>query len=145
MLVIILPVFVFTSPCILKSVVFKNFQRLLVFLLKNCALLTSGVTNVVGSENTVAKRPGLARTNASVNANGYVELYLNAFSTGAPSPNFHTPSVPVPFARVIALVLDIAAVAVELVAPANVLLSLPVIIMSTLALTPPPPVIVAVA
>ena len=94
MLVIILPVVTSTSPCILKSVLSKNFQRFLVALLNNCALLITGLSSATGSENTVAKRPGLASNNASAIAKGYVELYLNAFSTGAPSPSFQTPSVP---------------------------------------------------
>ena len=70
MLVIILPVATSTSPCILKSVVFKNFQRFLVDLLNNCALLIAGLSNAVGSENIVAKRPGFASNNASAIANG---------------------------------------------------------------------------
>ena len=95
MLVTILPVVASTSPCILKSIVSKNCQRFLVALLNNCALLIVGLSSWVGSENIVAKRPGLASSNASVIANGYVELYLNAFSTGEPSPSFHTPSIPI--------------------------------------------------
>ena len=94
MLVIILPDATSTSPCILKSVLSKNFQRFLVVLLNSCALFITGLSKAVGSENTVAKRPGLASSNASAIANGYTELYLNAFSTGAPSPSFQTLSMP---------------------------------------------------
>ena len=132
-----------TSPCILKSVESKNFQRFLVVLLSNCALLIVGLDSCVGSENIVAKRPGLASSNASATANGYVELYLNAFSTGAPSPNFHTPSIPILVEFVIDLTL-LNAGAEESLAPAKVELSFPSTITLTLPLTPLP-VITAVA
>ena len=128
----------------MKSVVSRNFQRFLVDLLNNCALFTVGLSSCVGSENIVANLPGLASNNASVCAKANAELYLNAFSTGAPSPSFHMPSTPIFVECVVDLILPIAGFSPWFLVPANVELSFPDTFTLTFPLTPLP-VTVAVA
>ena len=71
-------------------------------------------TCLIGSAKTVANFPGLESNNAVVIANGYDELYFQAFSTGAPSPNIHSLSkLSATFVNVIAKLLDTALVTLD--------------------------------